>query len=154
MQFSALLGAAGGSEQSLDVSADVRLGPDPAGGFRISGITLTVRGSAAGLTADDFARIAQEAKSTCPVSKALTGTDISLEVNPRCQARPGHNPARLTSRGQRTAQPFGMKSEISQLPNGCAGWAARGGLPCCFTGRGRAGACRVVGLVMADRISG
>jgi osmotically inducible protein OsmC len=80
MQFSALLGAAGGSRQHLDVSADVRLGPDPAGGFRISGITLAVAGSAEGLTAEDFARIAEEAKSACPVSKALTGTEISLHV--------------------------------------------------------------------------
>ncbi len=80
MQFSALLGAAGGSGQSLDVTADVRLGPDPAGGFRIGGITLTVSGSAAGISADDFASIAQQAKSTCPVSKALTGTDITLTV--------------------------------------------------------------------------
>jgi lipoyl-dependent peroxiredoxin len=82
MQFSALLGAAGGSGQSLDVTADVRLGPDPAGGFRISGITLTVSGSAQGVSGEDFAKIAQEAKSACPVSKALAGTDISLTVNP------------------------------------------------------------------------
>jgi lipoyl-dependent peroxiredoxin len=82
MQFSALLGAAGGSDQSLDVTADVTLGPDPAGGFRISGIALTVRGSARGVTAEDFAKIAQEAKSACPVSKALAGTDITLQVNP------------------------------------------------------------------------
>jgi osmotically inducible protein OsmC len=75
-----MLGAAGGSGQSLEVSADVRLGPDPAGGFRISGISLTVSGSARGVGAEDFARIAQEAKATCPVSKALTGTDITLAV--------------------------------------------------------------------------
>jgi osmotically inducible protein OsmC len=80
MQFSAMLGAAGGSGQSLDVTADVRLGPDPAGGFRIGGITLTVGGSAAGISAEDFARIAQDAKNSCPVSKALTGTDITLNV--------------------------------------------------------------------------
>jgi osmotically inducible protein OsmC len=80
MQFSAMLGAAGGSGQSLEVSADVRLGPDPAGGFRISGISLTVSGSARGVGAEDFARIAQEAKAGCPVSKALTGTDITLTV--------------------------------------------------------------------------
>jgi len=80
MQFSALLGAAGGSAQSIDVSADVTLGPDPAGGFRISGIVLTVGGSADGVTAEKFAEIAQQAKSACPVSKALTGTNISLEV--------------------------------------------------------------------------
>ena len=52
MQFSALLGAAGGSNQSLDVQADVTLRPDPAGGFRISGITLTVSGSADGISAE------------------------------------------------------------------------------------------------------
>jgi lipoyl-dependent peroxiredoxin len=82
MQFSALLGRAGGSGQSLDVAADVTLGPDPAGGFRISGIVLRVSGSAQGVAAEDFAKIAEEAKSACPVSKALAGTDISLRVSP------------------------------------------------------------------------
>jgi lipoyl-dependent peroxiredoxin len=80
MQFSALLGGAGGSDQSLDVTADVTLGPDPTGGFRISGIKLTVRGSAHGVSAEDFARLAGDAKSACPVSKALTGTNITLDV--------------------------------------------------------------------------
>jgi osmotically inducible protein OsmC len=82
MQFSALLGEVGGSGQSLDVTADVSLGPDPAGGFRITGIVLTVSGSAQGVTEEQFAKIAQDAKSGCPVSKALAGTDISLQVNP------------------------------------------------------------------------
>jgi len=80
MQFSAMLGDAGGTGQSLDVGAQVSLGPDPAGGFRITGIKLTVRGSADGVTPERFAEVAAQAKSTCPVSKALTGTDISLEV--------------------------------------------------------------------------
>ena len=80
MQFSALLGAAGGSNQSIQVRADVTLRPDPAGGFRISGITLTVRGSADGVTPEQFAQIADDAKKGCPVSKALTGTDITLDV--------------------------------------------------------------------------
>ena len=80
MQFSALLGAGGGSNQSIQVRADVTLRPDPAGGFRISGITLTVRGSADGITAEQFAQIAEDAKKSCPVSKALTGTDITLDV--------------------------------------------------------------------------
>ncbi len=82
MQFSALLGEAGGSGQSLDVTADVSLGPDPAGGFRITGIVLTVSGSAQGVSEEQFAKIAQDAKSGCPVSKALAGTDITLQVNP------------------------------------------------------------------------
>ncbi len=80
MQFAALLGDAGGSHQDLHVSADVRLGPDPAGGFRISGIVLTVGGSAEGVTAEKFGEIAEAAKSACPVSKALAGTTISLQV--------------------------------------------------------------------------
>jgi lipoyl-dependent peroxiredoxin len=80
MQFSALLGEAGGSGQSLDVSDDVTLGPDPAGGFRITGVTLTVRGSAQGVSPEEFAKIAQEAKNTCPVSKALAGAEITLRV--------------------------------------------------------------------------
>lgn len=80
MQFSALLGDAGGTAQSLDVRADVHLGPDPAGGLRISGIVLTVGGAAEGITPEQFAKIAQDAKNTCPVSKALAGTTITLDV--------------------------------------------------------------------------
>jgi lipoyl-dependent peroxiredoxin len=80
MQFSALLGAAGGSAQSIDVTADVTLGADPAGGFRISGIKLTVGGSAQGVSAADFEKIAADAKAGCPVSKALAATPITLEV--------------------------------------------------------------------------
>jgi osmotically inducible protein OsmC len=83
MQFSAMLGAAGGHDQSLDVTADVTLGPDPAGGFRISGIVLTVNGSAQGVNAADFAKIAAEAQAACPVSKALAGTTTTLEVTGR-----------------------------------------------------------------------
>ena len=99
MQFSALLGAAGGSGQSLDVRADVTLGPDPAGGFRISGIVLTVSGSADGVTSEQFAKIAQDAKNSCPVSKALAGTTISLAGRgPGAPAhgapRPGDDPQR------------------------------------------------------------
>jgi len=80
MQFSALLGEAGGTGQSLDVRSDVTLGPDPAGGFRISGITLKVSGSADGITPEQFAKIAQDAEHACPVSKALAGTTITLIV--------------------------------------------------------------------------
>ncbi|MGN6635947.1 MAG: OsmC family peroxiredoxin [Oryzihumus sp.] len=80
MQFSALLAKAGGTPQSLDVTADVTVQPDPAGGLRITGIKLTVRGEVEGLDADGFAKAAEEAKATCPVSKALTGTDITLDA--------------------------------------------------------------------------
>jgi len=80
MQLSALIGQAGGTPQELDVQADVSLGPDPAGGFRLTGIKLTVRGKVAGLDDAQFAKAAQDAKAGCPVSKALTGVDISLDA--------------------------------------------------------------------------
>lgn len=81
MQLSSLVAAAGGTPKSLDVTADVSLGPDPAGGFRLTGITLKVSGDVDGLDAAGFAAAAESAKTGCPVSKALTGVDISLEVS-------------------------------------------------------------------------
>ena len=80
MQLSGLLGEAGGTPRSLEVTADVSFAPDPAGGFHIDGIALTVRGEVEGLDAEAFARVAQEAKATCPVSKALTGVAITLDA--------------------------------------------------------------------------
>src|SRR3984885_11558707 len=80
MQLSALIGQAGATPQALDVQADVSLGPDPAGGFRLTGIKLTVRGEVDGLDDAQFAKAAEDAKAGCPVSKALTGVDITLDA--------------------------------------------------------------------------
>ena len=81
MQLSAVLGEAGGTVNSLVADAQVGLGPDPAGGFRLTGIKLTVRGQVAGLDAQGFARAAETAKESCPVSKALTGVSITLDAS-------------------------------------------------------------------------
>jgi len=81
MQLSAVIAQAGGTPQSLEVGADVSLGPDPAGGFRLTGIHLVVTGEVEGLDADAFVAAAQEAKATCPVSKALTGVEITLDAS-------------------------------------------------------------------------
>lgn len=80
MQLSALIAQAGGTPVALDVRADVGLGPDPAGGFRLTGIAITVRGEVEGLDAEAFAQVAADAKATCPVSKALTGVEITLDA--------------------------------------------------------------------------
>ncbi len=80
MQLSAVIAEAGGTPVGLDVTADVTLRPDPAGGFRISGIALRVRGQVEGLDADGFLAAAESAKLGCPVSKALTGTEITLDA--------------------------------------------------------------------------
>jgi osmotically inducible protein OsmC len=79
MQLSALIAEVGGTPQSLEVTADVSLGPDQPG-FKLTGIKLTVRGEVDGLDADGFAKAAQAAKETCPVSKALTGVEITLDA--------------------------------------------------------------------------
>jgi len=80
MQLSAMIAEAGGTPKTLDVNADVSLRPDPAGGFRISGIELSVNGEVDGLDEAAFVKAAESAKDTCPVSKALTGTSITLKA--------------------------------------------------------------------------
>ena len=80
MALSNEIAQAGGTPQALDVQADVTLGPDPAGGFRITGIKLTVRGEVDGLDEAGFAKAAQAAKEGCPVSKALAAVDITLDA--------------------------------------------------------------------------
>ena len=80
MSLSNEVGQAGGTPRTLDVKADVSLGPDPAGGFRLTGIALTVSGDVDGLDAAGFEAAAEAAKVGCPVSKALTGVDITMNV--------------------------------------------------------------------------
>jgi osmotically inducible protein OsmC len=80
MQLSAQIAEAGGVPQSLEVTAKVSLGPDPAGGFRLTGIALDVHGEVEGLDEAGFVAAAQAAKVNCPVSKALTGVQISLDA--------------------------------------------------------------------------
>ncbi|MEV6772699.1 OsmC family peroxiredoxin [Nocardia sp. NPDC051030] len=81
MALSGEIARAGGTPQSLDVTADVTLGPDPAGGFHLSKIKLTVVGRATGIDAAGFAEAAAAAKAGCPISKALAGVqDIELDA--------------------------------------------------------------------------
>jgi osmotically inducible protein OsmC len=80
MQFSAILGGAGATVEALDVKADVTLGPDPDGGFKLTGILLTVRGEVTGIDEATFVSAANDAKAGCPLSKALTGVDITLDA--------------------------------------------------------------------------
>ena len=48
--------------------------------MRITGIKITVRGKVDGLDAAGFLQAAETAKGGCPVSKALTGVDITLDA--------------------------------------------------------------------------
>lgn len=81
MQLSALLGQREATPVALETKVDVTLEPDPAGGFQISRIAITVRGEVDGIDNAGFVEAAEEAKKSCPISKALAGVaDISLDA--------------------------------------------------------------------------
>jgi osmotically inducible protein OsmC len=66
----------GNPPEALDTTADVTFQP----GEGITGVHLTVTGRVPGMTAEAFQQAAEEAKANCPVSKALTGTTITLDA--------------------------------------------------------------------------
>jgi osmotically inducible protein OsmC len=76
MALSHALAQAGNPPEHLETSADVTFQP----GEGITGIHLTARGAVPGVSADDFAAAADQAKANCPVSKALAGTSITLDA--------------------------------------------------------------------------
>ena len=80
MSLSGLIERAGGTPDSLEVTAEVSVGKDPAGGLRLTGINLIVRAEVDGMDAEAFAEVAAKAKAGCPVSKALTGVEITLDA--------------------------------------------------------------------------
>lgn len=80
MSLAALLEQQGTTPHTLEVTADVSLGADPDGGFMLTGIVLTVRAEVEGIDDAGFAEAAQSAKDGCPISKALTGVDITLDA--------------------------------------------------------------------------
>ncbi len=80
MALLAGIAAAGGTPELLVVDVEVRLGPDPTGGFRIPDIAITVRGKVGALDEAGFVKAAKDAKLGCPVGKALTGTTITLDA--------------------------------------------------------------------------
>ena len=49
-------------------------------GVGITGSKLEVRAVVPGLSAEDFQKLAADAKANCPVSKALAGIEITLEA--------------------------------------------------------------------------
>jgi len=77
MALSHALSGAGHAPESLQVTAAVTF----QAGDGITGSHLLVSAKVPGLSAEEFQRFAEEAKSGCPVSKALTGIPITLEAS-------------------------------------------------------------------------
>lgn len=77
MAFSNALAKAGTPPVSLQVTAAVTFEP----GTGITGSHLLVSATIPGISEQDFQRIAEDAKATCPVSQALAGIPITLEAS-------------------------------------------------------------------------
>ncbi len=79
MQLSALIGGAGHTATRLQTVAKVHLEKEGAG-FGIPLIELELEGSVPGMDAAKFKELAETAKASCPVSKALAGPKVTLAV--------------------------------------------------------------------------
>jgi len=76
MALSNALAENGTPPEQVDTTASVTFKP----GTGITGSHLNVNAVVPGLSAEDFERIAQQAKAGCPVSQALAGVEITLEA--------------------------------------------------------------------------
>ena len=76
MQLSSLLSKAGHQVETIDTRADVTFQV----GQGITGVHITTRASVPGISAEEFTTFAEDAKTSCPVSSALTGTTITLDA--------------------------------------------------------------------------
>ena len=81
MALSLVLGEAGHEPESIATDAKVHLDRAEGGGFDISRIELSTRGRVPGLDADEFRKHAEAAKDNCPVSKVLSGAEITLDAS-------------------------------------------------------------------------
>jgi osmotically inducible protein OsmC len=79
MALSLGLGQAGEAPRRVKTDARVHFEKQESG-WAISRIDLTTEAEVSGIDEAAFRAIAEETKKTCPVSKALTGTEITLEA--------------------------------------------------------------------------
>jgi osmotically inducible protein OsmC len=79
MAFAAALGKNGFNPKRVNTTANVHLTKGDAG-FSINLIELQTEASVPGIDDAKFQEIAETAKKTCPVSKALAGPEIKLQA--------------------------------------------------------------------------
>jgi lipoyl-dependent peroxiredoxin len=79
MSLANLLSEAGHPPADLRTTARVRLEQLDTG-FAITKVELHTVGEVPDVDREQFASLAQQAKDTCPVSRALAGTEITLEA--------------------------------------------------------------------------
>jgi osmotically inducible protein OsmC len=79
MALANVLSQAGHEPESVQTTAEVHLDKDN-GGFSITRSELTTEVKVEGLDDDEFQQHADEAKRTCPVSRALGAIEVGLEA--------------------------------------------------------------------------
>ena len=79
MALSMILGQSNLKADNIDTKATVSL-EQKDGGFAITGIHLDVTASVPNASEDQFMQAANAAKSGCPVSKALAGSEITMDA--------------------------------------------------------------------------
>jgi osmotically inducible protein OsmC len=81
MQLSHMLAEEGHPATSLEAKASVAVEPADGGGFSITTSHILLTADVPGIDHAKFMKLANTAKSGCPVSKALGGVEISLEAS-------------------------------------------------------------------------
>jgi lipoyl-dependent peroxiredoxin len=79
MALSHALAQAGHPAKLVHTTAKVHLEKQPEG-FAIPKIELVTEGNVPGIDAEEFQRQAEQAKKNCPISKLLTGAEITLQA--------------------------------------------------------------------------
>ena len=79
MALANMLGGAGHKPERIHTTATVTV-EQQGDGFTITKSELVTRASVPGLGEDEFKHFAEQAKTGCPVSKALAGTTITLDA--------------------------------------------------------------------------
>lgn len=80
MALSGNLGKAGYAPTHIHTTANVKI-EKQGDGFVIPNIDLVTEAKIEGLEDEEFQKIAEETKKTCPVSQVLSGAEISLKAS-------------------------------------------------------------------------
>lgn len=80
MQLSHFLAENGTPAAKLDAKATVSINPAAGGGFEITRSAITLVGDVPGIDSTTFSKLAEQAKASCPLSKALGAIQVTLDA--------------------------------------------------------------------------
>jgi lipoyl-dependent peroxiredoxin len=80
MQLSHFLAEHGTPAEELNAKAVVTVQEASGGGFEITESALTLTGKVPGISEDEFHKLANQAKESCPLSKALGAIKVTLDA--------------------------------------------------------------------------